>query len=336
MSPATGTTTTRPRPTARSRASLRALLLGGLGALIALALLAPPHARADAYLGSTLLLHHAPDAPEPVAIDSVFWLTALASDTPALKGYVVSQPGQIQQFQLRGYAGGGVPAPIHFQDLRPSASGALTIVASSQAYALPATDGVWSYDPQNFCVQAGDYLGFNEQGGAPINVFGAIAGSTTERFSATGGTMNGDVVTPTALPNVELLMAAYEGTGPHASPLCGGIAGVELHVSTRAVAVHRSGAAALALACTGPLSCAGTLTVNAVQPAQGGQPARSVVVAQAPFSLASRGRRDIVLAVSALGRRLLSSAHGHLAATVVASLGAASADTVSAAVTLTG
>ena len=315
----------------------RSLLAAAVGVLIALGLLVPRTAHADAYLGSTMLISHAPDAPEPVGADSVFWLTALANDPPGGQRYLVTQPGQILQFEVRGYSVGSTPASIHFQDLRPSTAGALSIVASSQAYPLPTIDGVWSFDPTNFCVQPGDYLGFNEEGGSQVNVFGAIPGSTTAEFSSHNGTMNGDLVTPTPIPNVELLMAYYEGTGPHASPLCGGIQGIELHVQARSARVGAHGAVSLPLACTGPLGCTGTLALTATEAARAHQPSKTVVVAQGPFSVGSHANRDLALTLTAVGLRLLRNHHGHLAATASATLGTGGPDNaVSSTLTLTG
>ncbi len=310
-----------------------------LGAMLAAVLAlgaAAPQTHADAYLGSTLLLRHAPDAPEPVAVDSLFWLTALASDTQNVHRYLVTQPGQILQFQVRGYSAGTVPASIHFQDLRPTPGGALQIVASSAAYPLPTVDGVWSFDPENFCVQAGDYLGFNEGGGSPVDVFASVPGSTTQRFSSNFGTANGDLVMPTALPNVELLMAAYEGTGPHASPLCGGIAGSELHFTGSSIAVGRNGGASVPLACTGPLPCSGALSVIAtVKPRRGH--AQTVAVAQTRFALGSHATGAVSVTIDAAGRTLLRRHSGSLPVTIAAALGdGGPADTLSSSATLTG
>jgi hypothetical protein len=313
-----------------------------LGVLLAVALMAllaagptVPRAGADAYLGSTLLLHRAPDTPEPEAIDSLFYLTSLASDTLGLRRYLVTTPGQIEQFQLRGYTAGSTPAPIHFQVLRRTGKGALQIVASSAAFSLPTVDGVWSFDPQNFCVRPGDYLAFNEEGGPVVNVFASVPGSTTQRFAKNNGTMNGDRITPTALPNVELLMSAYEGTGPNASPLCGGIAGIELHVTSHSIPVGGSGAAALPLACTGPLPCAGSLDVTATERRNGGFD--TLAVGHAAFSLPSHGSGDVNVAIGAAGRRLLRSDHGSLFVTIASHLGAGGPDdTLSSTATLTG
>jgi hypothetical protein len=305
--------------------------------VLAVGLLAPGGARGDAYLGSTLLLDHAPNASEPVAVDSVFWLTALANDRLGLRRYRVAQSGQVLQFEVRGYTAGTQPAPIHFQDLRPVAGGGLQIVASSQAYPLPVVDGVWSFDPTNFCVRAGDFLGFNEEGGAVVDVFGAIRGSTTQRYSANDATMNGEMVTPTALPNVELLMSAYEGTGPHASPLCGGINGIQLNVTARSARVRASGALVLPVACTGPLPCPGTLSLLATEPGAGNGQPRSVVIGHAPLGLATHSDGDLTVTLSGLGRRLLGDHHGRLVTTASARLGAGlPGDTVTSTVTLTG
>ncbi len=317
--------------------ALRALLPLVVATALAAGLLAPGGARGDAYLGSTLLLDQAPDASEPVAVDSVFWLTALANDPLGLHRYQVTQTGQVLQFEVRGYTAGAQPAPIHFQDLRRVADGGLRIVASSQAYPLPVVDGVWSFDPTNFCVKAGDFLGFNEEGGAVVDVFGAIHGSTTQRFSANNATMNGDMVTPTALPNVELLMSAYEGTGPHASPLCGGINGIQLSVTARSARVRAPGTLALPLACTGPFPCSGRLSLLATEPGTGNGAPRSVPIGQAPIGLGSHSDAAASVTLNGLGRRLLGDHNGRLVATVSASLGAGlPGDTVSSTITLTG
>src|SRR5277367_5407709 len=131
MSAATGTTMSEPRPAGRPRVTPRALALAALVIVLAIGLLAPRGARADAYLGSTLLLSQAPDVSEPTPVDSVYWLTALANDPPGLHRYQVTQSGQLLQFEVRGHTPGAAPALIHFQDLRAGSGGQLQIVASS-------------------------------------------------------------------------------------------------------------------------------------------------------------------------------------------------------------
>jgi hypothetical protein len=301
-------------------------------ALGALALAVPAAAWGDAYLGSTSLVGQAPASAQLTPIDTVYWLTALANGRPVR----VAQSGQILQFSLRGHTVGTTPAPIHFQLLRPGAGSQLTIVASSQAYPLPTADGVWSFDPVNFCVQAGDYLGLNEEGGTQVDAFAPINGSTTDVFGADRGTMNGNIVTPNALPNVELLLAAYEGTGVHASPLCGGISGVELHVRDTVAHVSKGGATTLTLACTGPLPCSGSLRLSASVPAARHTPAHTLLLTSASFAVASRGERALALSVSTAGRQALKAHKGGLAGLVTAILGSAPDDTVTSSLKLTG
>jgi hypothetical protein len=298
-------------------------LLSGpvLAVALALGLSAAPAALGDAYLGSSSLLGPVTTVPEPTAIDTVYWLTALANGNP----FRVSKNGQILQFSVRGHTDGPSPAPIHFQVLRP-AGARLKIVASSQAFPLPVTDGVWSFNPVNFCVRAGDYVGFNTEGGPNLDVFAPITGSTTQRYAANFGTMNGDFATPTALPNIELLMSAFEGTGGHASPLCGGIAGIELHVAAQSLKVGRSGSTTVPLLCTGPEPCSGSLRLSA----------GDTLLATGSFSLASRGQRALPLTLSPAGRRLLRAHRAGLTATVTAILGTGPDDSVSSALRLVG
>ena len=292
----------------------RSLRAGAVGALIALGLLVPKTAHADAYLGSTMLLSHAPDASEPVAADSVFWLTALANDRPGLQRYLVTQPGQILQFEVRGYSGGSTPAPIHFQDLRPSGAGTLSIVASSQAYSLPTVDGVWSFDSDEL-LRAGRRLPRLQRGGrVPGERVRRDPGLDDAQFSLHNGTMNGDLVTPTRLPNVELLMASYEGTGPHASPLCGGIQGIELHVTAHRSRVAAGGACAAARVHR-PAGVPGHARTH--HDGGGDRRPREVRRHRARAVLAGRhASGDASVTIDAVGLRLLHNHHGTLAVTI--------------------
>jgi hypothetical protein len=289
---------------------------------LALSLCAPSAALADAYLGSTQVLGTAPTAPQATPIDTIYWQTALANGRP----FRVSQPGQILQLALRGYSTGGTPEPIHFQVLRPGPGAKLTIVASSQAFTLPATDGVWPFNPTTFCVKAGDFIGFNvEGGGTGVDVFTPTTGSSTGLYAANFGTMNGNLVTPVPLNNTELLMSAFEGTGVHASPLCGGIAGIELHVPVKSLHVSKTGSAVLPLLCTGPEPCSGSLRLSV----------DGAVLARASFNVGSRSNIELGLSLNAAGRRMLHRA-GSLAANATAILGAAPDDSVTSPLKLVG
>ena len=321
----------------------RAAVVGALVSAAAIA--APTGASADHYLGSTLSA--AATVEEHFQQDTTFWPTAIPATSAG-----VPEDGQIVQFQLRGFSGGGFgPQPIHFQDLRPTTGGRLTVVASSSQFMLPATDGVWSFDPTNFCVRAGDVLAFNDEGGfgvtpsgVPFQVFGNVPGAQTEHFTKNNGVSNGDTLTPTALPpGVELLMAAYEGTGAHASPLCGGVSGIELHPPQGTATVGTSGTTTLPVGCSGPLPCLGTVTLRlaGATTAAKHKPAprrrASSILGRAHFSIPSRHTGRVRIKLTARGRRLLRTHHGRLKVIVAVSAGAGTpADTTTGTLTLAG
>ncbi len=317
----------RRRPAALGRNAAAVAVAGALAAAVATIALAPAASLADDYLGSKL------DQPATVTqmfqTDTTFWQTALTSATGPALAARVPESGQILQFHLRGYAAGNHGAqPIHFQVLRPQPNGTLKIIATSQPFVLPAQDGVWPYNPINFCVKAGDYLGFSTEGGfnpqsapmgVPFQVFAPTSGSATAYFTKNEGVMNGAVLTPTMLSNSELLMSAYEGTGGNASPLCGGIRGIQLVALSQTDKVASSGATTVRVACRGPLACIGTLTLTT--PASGEAPASSAAsaaaaaattLASAHFKIQSHQTANVPVTVSAQGRSLLTSGHGQL------------------------
>lgn len=175
--------------------------------------------------------------------DSLYTPTALAGSTPAAT--VAPAPGQIVSISVKGTAlpntTPGAPPPlntIHFQDLQPQPDGSYLIHASSQPFALPDSgdpNQVSVYHPDNLCVNAGDRVALNTEGGFDPNfypdgvgfqVFGSVAGSTTGSFVGHNLTMNGDFVALSPFAGTELLMRMVEATGPDATPLCpGGTAG---------------------------------------------------------------------------------------------------------------
>ncbi len=337
---------------ARPRQPRRARLKGIAAAVIALAagLVAPAAASADHYLGSTL------SAPATIAEafpqDTTFWATAL----PALPQgaftdrTVVPESGQIAQFQVRGFAGGGFgPQPIFFQDLRPTGNGTLKVIATSQQFMLPATDGVWSFDPTNFCVAAGDRLGFSDLGGynvapagIPFQVFGSAAGAQTQHFTKNRGLDNGAIITPTSLPpGVELLMAAYEGTGAHASPLCGGLNGIEFRLPQGTAKVAAGGVVGLSIGCQGPLPCNGQLTLQlpAGQTSAKGKRSRrpSPVLARTHIGIPSRHTSLVKVRLNARGVKLMRAHHGRLKVVLAVSAGAGGpTNTLTSTLTLSG
>ncbi len=92
--------------------------------------------------------------------------------------------------------GAGGPAPltqIHFQDLVPQPGGGAQVNVTTQPFDIPVCGAggasgstVTSYEPTNFCVNQGDYVDFNDEGGfepadplaypsgVPYKVLGAV------------------------------------------------------------------------------------------------------------------------------------------------------------------
>ena len=321
------------------------------GALIAAALILAPSARADHYLGSPLSVPAT--YAQAYQQDTTFWATAIPVTPPpgAISNpnrAVVPEDGQILQFQVRGFAGGGFgPQPVHLQDLRPIGGGRLRVISTSARFMLPATDGIWSFDPANFCVKAGDVLGFSDEGGfavtptgIPFQVFGQVPGATTQHYTANNGVKNGDTVTPSPLPpGTELLMAAFEGTGGHSSPLCGGIQGIELHPPSGSAKVGANGVVTLSIGCNGPLPCNGgvTLQVPTGQTSAKRKRKPSNVLASGHFQIPSHHTSKVKVRLTSKGRRLLRSHHGKMKVVVAVSAGAGGpSNTVTSTITLHG
>ena len=322
-----------PRLSRRDRRTARVRI--GAAAIAAALLALPAPALADHYLGSTLAVPAT--YAQAYQQDTTFWATSIPVTPPpgAVSNpnrAVVPEDGQILQFQVRGFAGGGFgPQPIHLQDLRPVGGGRLRIIATSSPFMLPATDGLWSYDPVNFCVKAGDVLGFSDEGGfavtptgVPFQVFGMVPGAQTQHYTANNGVKNGDTATPSPLPpGVELLMAAYEGTGGHSSPLCGGIQGIELHPPSGSVKVGSNGVVPLDIGCNGPLPCNGAVTLQLPtgQTAAKRKRKPSNVLASGHFMIPSHHTSKVKVRLTSKGRRLLRSHHGKMKVVVAVSAG---------------
>lgn len=179
--------------------------------------------------------------------DTALWNVALASGAPTSPA-----AGQILSFRIEGCAqpARGGPRPltaIHLQDLSAGAGGTFRVQRTSGSFDLPvcgeggAGDStVTSYTPENFCVNPGEYLALNTEGGfdskyypsgVPYRVMASVAGSVTDSFIRNAGTMNGATFSPNdttnhdgfaSNPNQETLLQATVGSGPDATPLCPG------------------------------------------------------------------------------------------------------------------
>lgn len=248
---------------------------------------------------------------------SVFHIGHDGSDTAL---WNVTQPaaspsapaaGQVVSVKLEGCAQqpAGAPAPltqIHFQDLAPVAGGGAKVMLTSQAFEIPVcgTNGasgstITTYAPEGLCVNAGDYVDFNDEGGfvggengpppypagVPYEVIGAVPGATMDSFVLAGGTNNGDTVSPSdrtasngfaSNSEEELMLQATLGTGPDAVVGCpGGTKGAgptkpsgppapPLKVSKQTDGLNHRGIVSVALYCHAKTGCPGALTLTAL------------------------------------------------------------------------
>lgn len=285
------------------------LLSGSLGVG-----LAPGTASAEVLkLGSDLV------APAEVAeahpVDTVYWHAAFAGGrAPALPS-----DGQVAAVRVRGFAQsdtppgvpGGGETDIRIQTLLPEA-GTFRVRLTSAGFRLPnrlgsSSQTVTRFRPENLCGKAGDVVGLNTIGGfglrfpegTPLQVFAAVPGSATSRFTGGGGTNNGALLTPRKgqrdervdRANTELLMQIELRTGTDASFPCRGSGGstgggsggsggsggggaVKDAAPTTtgpparipsgaALAVTRRGVASVSVFCSKVRDCAGKLTLTA-------------------------------------------------------------------------
>ncbi len=113
----------------------------------------------------------------------------------------VPENGQVTKVEVRGYFAGGCPVAaevceknLHFQDLRPLPDGELEILSTTQAFTLPNHPGTYTYEPTNFFVQKGDYIGLASVGGE-FKVLVKDATAQTDVFVGHDQDMNGDKIT---------------------------------------------------------------------------------------------------------------------------------------------
>jgi hypothetical protein len=149
--------------------------------------------------------------------DSAFWPAARALRAPAT--------GQVARIRLMGTAVPSrdplAPAPlnqVHFQHLRPLSRGRMVALQSTAPFYVPIggdPNRITTYAPENLCVNRGDVIDFNDEGGwipayyqegVPFRVFAATPSARTARFTADNGTNNGDRFSPTVRRGEELLL----------------------------------------------------------------------------------------------------------------------------------
>jgi hypothetical protein len=251
------------------------------------------------YPGTNTAVPPAPDAPNGIfhtfhfGADTALWNVGLASGDPR-----VPATGQALKVSLEGcaqQASGGPPplTEIHFQTLSPQPGGGVKVSITSQGFNIPVCgqggaggSTVTTYEPINLCVNAGDYVGFNDDGGyvenvyrsgVPYQVIGAVRGSTMDSFIKNQGTGNGSVMSPSETSandgfatnhGEELMMRVTLGTGADATHICpGGRQGLPpalapIRIGPQTDGVNHSRIAAVAIFCRPAHGCAGVATLT--------------------------------------------------------------------------
>jgi hypothetical protein len=251
------------------------------------------------YQGTYTPVPPAPDAPNGLfhtfhyGSDTAIWNAGLANGTPR-----VTATGQAVKIRLEGcaqQAEGGPPplSEIHFQDLSPLPGGGVKVNISSQGFNIPicgqggaSGSTVTTYEPINLCVSAGDYVGFNDDGGyvpnvyragVPYQVLGAVPGSTADSFLRNNGTGNGAILSSSDLSandgfaanaNKELMMQVELGTGADATHVCaGGTQGAApvlppIRVSRQTDGVNHERIVSVAVYCRLTPECNGVATLT--------------------------------------------------------------------------
>lgn len=290
--------------------------------------------------GTGAIVHTAHDGA-----DTALWNTQLPHHATA----AAPQPGQITAVRLEGCAepAAGGPAPltqIHFQALTPAGGATVHVDVTSQPFDIPtcgvagASDRtVTTYRPTNLCVNRGDIVDFNDEGGfdptyypsgVRYRVIGAASGATMSSFIADNGTNNGATLSATlkaathgfaSNPREELLLAATLATGVDATPLCpGGLHGLPgmpggkpaLAFGQAAAGVNHAGVLSIVVYCDLiGRPCAGRLSIS------GSGRVLADVALSAPTGQVSVTRVHLSPSVIAAIRK-----HGGLPVSVVAQL----------------
>ena len=241
--------------------------------------------------------------PSPEAPNGVFHTFHYGADT-ALWNFSnaggelhVPETGQATKIEVEGCAQRAANGPlpltsIHFQDLSPQPGGGAKVNITSQGFDLPVcgengagASTITSFVPINLCVSAGDYVGFNDNGGyvpnvyrsgVPYQVLGSVTGATTDSFVKDQGTGNGAILSPAVTSPMdgfavnrdeELMMRVTLGTGADATHICpGGKQGLPpalapIRVSPQTDGVNHSRIVAVAMFCR-VSPCNGVATIK--------------------------------------------------------------------------
>jgi len=272
--------------------------------------------------------------------DTALWNTQLASGAPTAPA-----GGQVVSVSLEGCARSNGLAPltqIHFQSLSPQPGGGARVELTSQAFEIPVCGSggasgstVSIYRPTNLCVNQGDYVAFNDEGGfvgaqngpppypagVPYMVIGAVAGSSLDSYIANDGAGNGAVFSPSETSasdgfatnaGEELMLQATLATGPDATPICpGGTKGVHpikhhvfppLTVPTPQLdGMNAHGGVQVAVYCHSASTCTGTITLHS-ESYHGSRPAW---LGAATFAVTPHSTGHVHVHLSARARRMV-------------------------------
>ena len=164
-------------------------------------------------------------------VDSAFWQTAFPD------GRQVTAPakGKVATVKIKGTAikhDGKAPVTLfHFQVLHHIAGGKVKVSLTSGGFHVPVggdPNRITTFHPVNVCVKKGDSVSFSDVGGynhkhypngTPFQVFSSVIGSTTKRFTKSGGISNGSTFKGKPRQGEELLMRMVLVTG-HDAGVC--------------------------------------------------------------------------------------------------------------------
>jgi len=311
------------------------------------------------YQGTNTQVPASPEAPNGVfhtfhfGADTAIWNMPSAGGpvqaASTKSGAAVPAGGQILQVRLKGCAEAVAADPtpltqIHFQTLSPLPGGGARVNLTSQSFEIPVCgqggasgSTVSTYEPVNLCVNQGDYVGFNDEGGyvpgvyhsgVPYEVLGAIRGATADSFLRNNGTGTGAIFSPSDTSAMEgfasnygeeLMMQMLLGTGSNARYVCPGgskdappvLPAIGVRAQTDGINHERI--VSVAIYCRLTPECKGTATLTF-----GGKPASTGK--QIPFSL--RGNSTTHLPIRLLPRLMGAIRKNHgIAATLTAAVG---------------
>ncbi|HWG08536.1 MAG TPA: hypothetical protein VN672_05970 [Solirubrobacteraceae bacterium] len=297
------------------------------------------------YRGTDTSVPPSPEAPNGVVhtyhfgADGVLWNLNLANGAARAPA-----TGQALKVALEGCAvpaADGTPplTEIHFQALTPQPGGGAKINITSQPFDIPVCgvggasgSTVSTYEPTNLCVSAGDFVGFNEEGGfvghsyqsgVPYRVLARVPGSTVGSFIRGGGTNNGTLISPqdtsamdgfARTQDEELMLRVTLGTDGDATHVCpGGKRGLPpvlapIRISPQTDGVNHSRIVAVAMFCrVSPCNGVATLGSNGGELSGYG---RSDTYGRVGFSLPANKTVHLAIRVKAKLLRQIRAKHG--------------------------